>query len=175
MGVVDQQRQRPGLGQIRDQPVQAVEDHRRAIALGGSAGTAVEHGRREPGGALEHARTGGPQLRPQELADGGERGLHHELVAADEQRGHPALARRLGARVEQRGLSDPGRALDEHDRAASLAHPVEQLAQRIDLSAALEQACRHPRVPVHTEPIIRPHSSDVYARQLRAVLDGRGA
>ncbi len=144
MQVVDRQQQRPAGGDVRRQPVEAVQRRQRRIGgrLGRQPG-GIEQRRRETRRAAEQLgsllRRQGGQQRLEQLPHHaiGERAL--ELGAARAKHLHPGrLTQRLRLR-DQRGLADPGRPLDRQQPPAGLGGG-DQPFDRRQLDVALEQA-----------------------------------
>jgi len=126
--VVDDHAERPDGGQVRTQPVEAVEDRERSVnaprgrnVCGRCARKAEEAGR-DAGGAVQ-------EIGPLELRRLDQRGLEElsrhskgeitlQLGSPRTKHTHPAFDRRRSRRREQRRLPDPGRPFKHEERAA---------------------------------------------------------
>ena len=147
--VVDDQAERPGRGEIRAQPIEAVEDRERRIdprregPVGGGRAREAEEAGRHAGRGLQQLGTlalrGLGQRRLEELTDHPEGEPAFQLRPPRPQDAHSAFCRRRARCGDQRRLADPGRPFDHHERAA----PGPSLGQRRfdagQLPAALEQ------------------------------------
>ena len=151
MQVVRDQQDGLLLGDRGEQPVQPVGDGcgiRRALAL------LAEHGRgrarraREPAGPL--GRGCAAQERLEQLADEPEAQLALDLSAVGAQDRDVGRGRQDGARVEERGLADAGRPLEEQRTAVAVPGPLDERRGFGELPIAVNQALyrqhRH-RVP----------------------------
>ena len=147
VGVVDEQQQRALRGQVRAEPVEAVE-HGEARVRSGRRGTRVAARQPEQVGgmaarALEQAlpprRAGLRERRLEQLPGHPEGELALALGAAGTQHPHP-LRGGLGARRrQQRRLAHPGGALDEDERAGSRAGRAEGRREPPELVVALQR------------------------------------
>jgi hypothetical protein len=142
MGIVEEEQQRPLLGEVRDQPVEAVEGREARVAAGGATAVEAEGRGRVGSNAVEELRAPrGRQVTQamlEELARGAKRKLALELGGAGRERRHPAPGE--GPRgPRQRRLADPGRALDQHHRSLSVEGAPDRLLDSGELRLALEQ------------------------------------
>ena len=131
MGVVDNQAERARAGQIRTQPVQAVQDRERGIdARRGAAVRSWSTWKPEEGG--RHAGSAVQQIGALQLRCLGQRPLeeltHHsegeialQLGSPRPEHAHPALCRRRPRLREQRRLANPGRPFDHKEPPAARA------------------------------------------------------
>ena len=126
--VVDDDAERAGGGQVRAQPVEAVQDRERGIDARRvrrrpqRVRPEAEQGGRHAGGVLQQIgalelRCLG-QRRLEKLTHDSEGEIALQLGPARPQHAHPAVCRRRPRRGEQRRLADPGRPLDHHEPAA---------------------------------------------------------
>ena len=154
VAVVDRHEQRRPVGEVDDQPVQAVE-RLEARVVAALALLAREQARRGAGGARE--RIGGSvQGRLEQLAHHAERERLLELGAGRLERRQAGMLGRRACRTRQLGLADPGRSLDERERPRAGARLRERVATRRKLALPLEQSCgrsaRHPRDDTRAPP-----------------------
>ena len=148
--VVDQQGERPLLGQPCAQPVQAVEAGEQAIVRGRPVGHFLEQRARQSRGTGEGpftlARRQPLDTRRQQPDHHAERELALHHAAARVQHGHPSRHRQLRGLSEQGALADPGRALDHHDRTRAGRRGAERPADLFQLGRALQQVGSRVRV-----------------------------
>jgi len=144
VGVVDGEHQRPLLGDVGGDPVEAVQE-RELRRTGGVLHADLAGQRRlgTRGGAGEHAsalaRGRVRQVRLEQLQRDAERVLPLELAAAGAQHDHPLLLRVAGRVREQMGLAEPGGALEHDDPADARAGGVDRLVQRAQLPLPLQR------------------------------------
>ncbi len=127
---------------------------------------------RQGGGAFEQAVA----LRRPTFATSGLEQLPHaavgevalELVRPRPQAGEPCLLGRLGRRLEQARLAEPGRRLEEHDLPAAFLSAAERIAKHRQLVLALQKRrCspdRHLRSQLSGPPAGRPDAQPRVAR-----------
>ena len=155
MEVVDREQERSARGEVRRQPVEAVQRRQRRVG----PGLGVELLRVEEW--LGQRRRAGERVGPlllgqrreqrlEELAHDAERERTLELRASRTEHSHPGLVAprlRLG---HQRGLADPRGPFDRHQHAAGVA-ASDQVLEGSQLGIALEQVelltSLHPCLP----------------------------
>ena len=146
VAVVDQHEQRRLVGEVDDQPVQAVERlEARICAL--LPVVAREQARRGTGGAGERIGRS-VEGRLEQLAHHAERERLLELRPRRLERRQTGVLGRRARRTRQLGLADPGRSLDQRERSRACARLREPVATGRKLALPLEQSCgrsaRHP-------------------------------
>ena len=148
MEVVDDEELRARRGEVRHEPVEAVERAELRIRVAGGARPLRQQDRRgQRGGAAQRAlaRCLGhpPQPRLQQLPRDapGVRGL--ELAAAGRGDGEAALRRGLPGGLEQARLADARRALDDDGAAAPRDRVAERSVEDGELGVPLVQPQRH--------------------------------
>ena len=125
LGIVDEQHQRPPLGEIRARPVQAVQ--RRVIILGGGERRLGARQQRsyQRRCAAQHltalARREQRQRRLEQLPRYPEREVTLELVATAGEHRHRGRGRSLPRGTEQRRLADAGGTLEHREPAMPTA------------------------------------------------------
>jgi hypothetical protein len=155
VGVVDGEHQRAAVGEVRGQPVEAVErPEGRVSPLGLERRARVaEQALAEAGRAREERRALLPARRQhgrlEQLARHAEGELALERGAACLEHSQPrALGLPPRAR-EQAALADPRRPLDEHHASAALACPLDSVAELAKLVVALQQLGSRGRASPH--------------------------
>ena len=158
VGVVEQDQKRRALGEIRGQPVEAVEQRPLRVGALGHARLAREAEQRggEARCPVEDAFARAPrhprEWRLEELPHDAECEIALEVEASCAQHGERAVGFRPGF-FQKPSLADPGQPLDEQDRSPSFLGLVARAAYRRELSFALEQSPRFsaahlvPRIP----------------------------
>ena len=153
VAVVDEHEERRLVGEVDDQPVEAVQrlEARVAAVL---PRRAREQSRRGTGGARE--RIGRRvERRLEQLAHHAERERLLELGAGRVERRQARLLGRRARRARQHRLADPGRPLDQRQRSRARARLRESVATGRKLALPLEQRCgrspRHPCDHTHRE------------------------
>ena len=153
VGVVDQEGERPLVGQPHAQPVQAVKTRKQAVVRSSSIGDLLEQRPRQPGRTCEEpfalARRQGLDARRQQLNDHAERELAFHHAAARAKDRHPLCLGELCGLVQQRTLADPGRPLHHHHPPRAGYGGSQRVADLLKLRVALEQMgapvqIRHP-------------------------------
>ena len=137
--VVDRDQHRAGLGEVRQQPEEAVDD-----AVGAVVGLVAEPARRaleqRPGErrragqqAVVGLVVGARQQRLEELQRDAEGEVALELRRARVHDGRPVRQRLRDGRVEQRRLADAGMSLDEQQLPVARARGIEQVVDGAQL------------------------------------------
>ncbi len=146
VGIVDGDQDRRGRRQVDGQPVEPVDEGERGGADRAPRRLLDRHAeqwRRKPGGALQQSRALRcrrlPYRRFEELADDLQGDIVLEFVPASRQHAHPAGARLVDGRMEQRRLPDAGRALHQCKPAAPLPGGGQQLVEERDLAFPLQE------------------------------------
>ena len=147
--------EREHLGARRVEPVRVLHDQQEG-GRGGGLRHEIEHGQRDQEaigrGRVAHPERrqerralgrrelrGAAEDRAQQLVQARERQVRLGLDAGRPQHLHLARGRALGHRGQQRGLADT--RLAAHDeRAASIAHPVDERREQCDLAITAEDA-----------------------------------
>ena len=155
MRVVEDEQQGAAIGEIGDQPVEAVEYRADAVAGLSLIRDDLEHRRGELRSPGKRADPAVRDAWPEKLSNRGERRLHRHLVTPCPQHRQTEPHPPLDARVQQRRLPDPGRTLDQDKLAASESSLLERAMQRAQLLAALNQPPGN-ALRIHPGPIIRP-------------------
>ena len=141
--VVRDEQDRLLLGDRGEQPVQPVGD---GCGIRGALPLLAEHGRGGARGAREPAcpirRGGAPQQRLEQLADEAEAQLALDLSAVGAQHRDIGRGRQDGARVEERGLADAGRPLEEQRSSVTVPGPLDERRGLGELPIAVNQALR---------------------------------
>jgi len=146
--IVDDHAERAVCGEVRAQPVEAVEDRERGVDA--RKGRTVRRCAWEPEQTGCHAGSVLHQIDTFELRCLDERGLeqlpHHaegeidlHLGRARPQDAHSALCRCSARRGEQRRLADPGRPFDHHEPAAPRASVGQRRLDPRQLIVPLEE------------------------------------
>jgi hypothetical protein len=147
VAVVGDERDRPLRGQVGGEPVERVASgegigrHRGGRAVHRD----LEQRRREPRGAGEQHPRVDPSRQDhvvEQLADHAEDEVALELGAARAKGQQPSVDRLRDRDREQRRLPDPGRAVQDHETAVSLARPAEGVPHGRELGVALEERGR---------------------------------
>jgi hypothetical protein len=143
--IVDHQQQRPPLPETHDDPVQGVHDPEDGIAAGRTRG-AFRAVQKDPAGrrrrALEHP-IGPPQAAAQQALEQrprdapGERLL--QLVPACPQHQQARTSSARGGVVQQSGLAEPGRCLDQNHASCPALGADQDLGDDPELHIALQQ------------------------------------
>ena len=156
MGVVDHDRHRRALGEVRGQPVEAVlrgegpvsTARRDLVGEGQAEGRAAPTRRRRAGATGGADPLGAVHQRLEELADDPPRESALELPARGHEDGAAGL-RGLPAHVgEERRLADARLALHDHQPATAFAGIGERLAQQRHLRVAVEEPLSGPVVAI---------------------------
>ena len=119
VSVVEDEQRWAAVAEVRDQPVEAMQDRADAIARLARVRHDVEHRRGELCGPGEQRNLAVGDARPEKLSDGGERRLHRHLIAPRPQHLEAEPRTSLDTRVQQRRLPDPGWTLDQDEPTAS--------------------------------------------------------
>ncbi|HEX2156428.1 MAG TPA: hypothetical protein VHS79_05500 [Actinomycetes bacterium] len=145
--IIDDQREGLPLGQVHRQPVQAVQHREAGLLAGGRSrrdqGIGREERRRQAGQATEQLlavvcwRSGDGRL--EQLADDPIGELPLKLTAPGSQYPHLSFLGSLAGHGKQARLANPGRALDDHQTAATPAGSVDRLIERLQLGLAFQQ------------------------------------
>ena len=109
--VVEDEQQGAAIGEIGDQPVEAVQHRADAIAGLAHIRDDLEHRRGELRGPGEQSNPAARDARPEKLSDGGERRLHRHLIAPRPQHRqtepHPSSRRTRPTATSSRSRPDP--------------------------------------------------------------------
>lgn len=130
--IVDDQRDRPGLGNVGDEPLQAVQQ---ADGRRGGRGDVVDRRLRMLGGAAQQ-RPIGADSRLERLTDHPEREVALELGAASVEHRAPVERGAPTHGAQQGGLADPGGTLHEQRKARPA---LETALDRSELSPASDE------------------------------------
>ena len=151
--VVHDQQHRPGVGEVRGEPVEAVQGAAGVgvavrVAGRGAArrgrGPGGDHGGGEAGGAGEQPGPAGHE-RLEQAADHAEREVALEAGGAGREDGHAEGGGALAGGVEQPGLADAGGALHPDQAAALRGRRAQDVGEHGQLVVALEDARTRPR------------------------------
>ena len=136
--VVDHHHKRAFISQIGGEPVEPVQHGRHAIPVIADTKLGGEHRSRQPSGAIKRAESDRLHTLPEQLAHGGERRFHHQLVPTTAQHPQPEALRLTYALLKQRRFADARGALDHHRATDPVARSPKGRGQHRDLPAPLE-------------------------------------
>ena len=141
MRIIDDQQDRPLVREVRDEPIEAVQDTERRR---GAVRWCVEENRRgQRGSAGEGGFTvraiGRPKGRLEALTHNSKWVVRLEFGTASSEHGHLPVPRQAAGRLHQRGLSNPGPTLDDDRRACACAGGIERRSDPYQLGLALKQ------------------------------------
>jgi hypothetical protein len=138
--IVDGEEQRTVLGEVRRQPVEAMEDGEAILRPDRWDGGRIDEVTGEPGRAREDGlgilEPG--QRRLEQLPHDPERVVDLELGGPRPQTQHAGGERSLTHDIEQSALANPGGTLDDSHAAAPPARLTEQHVELIELRFSLE-------------------------------------
>jgi hypothetical protein len=145
--VVGDQQQRPPLGEVGDEPVEGVRRgepghrHRAGGTVEPERGGGGRRGTAEQAVALVERRRAQEGL--EELGREAVREVALEIGSARAQHVEPAVAGHLPGGAEQRGLPDPGRALQYEQRPGAVGRRVEGGGHLAELGLPLDDRPCH--------------------------------
>ena len=142
--VVDEEHERSFLGELGQEPVDAVQRRERPLALlGRRQPERRRRERRRPTQQPPTARRRPAQDRPlEELADDPEAEVGLELRAPGPEHAEPACLGHAPGRADQGRLAGPDAALDQRQAAVTLLGRVQRERDPLQLIAAFEQRLR---------------------------------